>query len=574
MGAASLEGRTLGKYRVLEPLGRGGMARVYRAYHPQLDRYVAVKVLRSDLVDEGVLDASSWRARFQREARAVAALRHPNVVQVFDFDVQDDLYYMVMELLEGDTLKMRLNDYRVRGEKMPLGEVVRILLDVLDGLAYAHSEGMIHRDIKPGNILLTRLGQAVLGDFGIAQIVGGTRHTTSGALMGTLNYMAPEQGMEGRSDARSDIYSLGVVCYEMLVQRPPFEADTPLALLMKHVNDPLPLPRQIDSTIPEPFERIVLKALAKGPEDRYQSAEEMAQALHEATEQVEVKLPARISLPLSFTTDEAPSESVAVLSGTAREKIGGAAFTEDETDTTLGQKRAAAKQTGDEPTQELKNALRSLGRAVAEKAELESLGRMIAEKTTHALQQAVEAVEGGAEEAPSSPKPPAPSSPPTEERSASIHKIRPILSAVGVLFVVNILAVVIAGVTRLWSIFAIGWPMELFLVASLLSAVMVATGEPRMLIPVGIVSGNGLIFLYCTVTHNWRYWVFLWVFEVWLLIGVLWLTLRLTRQKDRLREKSRALGQALGLVFALMGAATLGLSIVIAAVSTVIDWIV
>jgi len=235
MAPASLEGQTLGKYRVLEQLGRGGMAQVYRGYHPQLDRYVAIKVLRPDVAED-----EEFIARFGREARAVAALRHPNIVQVFDFDVQDDVPFMVMELLEGDTLKTRLADYRARGEHMPPGEAVRILLDVLDGLAYAHSEGMIHRDLKPANILLTRRGQAVIADFGIAQIVGGTRYTMSGALLGTLNYMAPEQGMEGRSDARSDIYSLGIVFYEMLTQRTPFDADTPLAILMKHLNDPLP----------------------------------------------------------------------------------------------------------------------------------------------------------------------------------------------------------------------------------------------------------------------------------------------------------------------------------------------
>jgi serine/threonine-protein kinase len=336
MTPASLEGQTLGKYRVLEPLGRGGMARVYRAYHPQLDRYVAIKVLRSDLVEE-----KEFLARFRREAQAVAALRHTNVVQVFDFDVQGDVYYIVMELLEGDTLKTRLNDYRVRGEQMELGEMVRVLLDVLDGLAYAHSEGMIHRDVKPANILLTRRGQAVVADFGIAQIIGGTRHTVSGALMGTLNYMAPEQGFEGRSDVRSDVYSLGIVLYEMLTGSPPFDADTPLAILMKHLNDPLPLPRQIDPTIPEPFERVVLKALAKRPEERYQSAEEMAQALHRAAEEAGVELPAHISLPLSFTTAEAPSEPVAVFSGPAREKIQEAQFAADDTDETLGQHLAA-----------------------------------------------------------------------------------------------------------------------------------------------------------------------------------------------------------------------------------------
>src|SRR5512137_2464572 len=326
MAPASLEGQTLGKYRVLEPLGRGGMAQVYRAYHPQLDRYVAIKVLRSDLVED-----VEFLSRFRREARAVAALRHPNIVQVYDFDVYGDIYYMVMELLEGDTLKTRLNDYRARGEAMPPGEVVRILLDVLDGLAYAHSEGMIHRDIKPANILLTRRGQAVVADFGIAQIVGGTQYTVSGALMGTLNYMAPEQGLESHSDARSDIYSLGIVFYEMLTQRTPFDADTPLAVLMKHLNDPLPLPRQLDPSIPEPFERVLLKSLAKRPEDRFQSAREMSQALTQAVQEAGIELPERISLPLSFKTPEVPSESVAVISGTAREKITDVGFAKDDT---------------------------------------------------------------------------------------------------------------------------------------------------------------------------------------------------------------------------------------------------
>jgi serine/threonine protein kinase len=343
MTPASLEGQTLGKYRVLEPLGRGGMARVYRAYHPQLDRYVAIKVLRSDLVED-----KEFLTRFQREARAVAALRHPNIVQVFDSDVQGDVYYIVLELLEGDTLKARLSEYRARGEKMPLGEIVRILLDVLDGLAYAHNEGMVHRDIKPANILLTKHGQAAVADFGIAQIVGGTHHTATGALMGTLNYMAPEQGLKGHSDARSDTYSVGIVFYEMLTQRTPFEADTPLAVLMKHVNDPLPLPRKIDPTIPEPFERIVLKALAKDPEDRYQNVEEMAQALREAVEEARIELPERISLPLSFTTAEVPSESVAVFSGTARERIADAQFADDDTDATLGQ-RVQAERAGVKP---------------------------------------------------------------------------------------------------------------------------------------------------------------------------------------------------------------------------------
>ena len=188
MSRFTLEGQMLGKYRVLEALGRGGMAQVYRGYHPQLDRHVAIKVLRADLVEE-----AEFLERFRREAHAVSGLRHPNVVAVFDFDAQDDDYYMVMELLEGDTLRARQNEFRVRQERMPLDEIARILSDVLKGLEYAHSEGIIHRDIKPANIMLTIKGQAVLTDFGIAQILGTTQVTATGALMGTLSYMAPEQ---------------------------------------------------------------------------------------------------------------------------------------------------------------------------------------------------------------------------------------------------------------------------------------------------------------------------------------------------------------------------------------------
>src|SRR5512138_3331023 len=296
MAPLSLEGRTLGKYRMLEPLGRGGMAQVFKAYHPQLDRYVAVKVLRSDLLEE-----AEFLARFRREARAVAALRHPNIVQIFDFDTQDDLYYMVMELLEGDTLKAYLNHLRVRDQRMPLGEAVRIFSDVIAGLSYAHGQGIIHRDLKPANIMLTRAGQAVLTDFGIAQIVGGTQYTISGALMGTLSYMAPEQGLEGRCDVASDIYSLGIAYYETLTGSVPFDADTPLAILMKHVNDPLPLPRKADPTIPESFERVALKALSKRPEDRYQSAAAMAEALVTAAKEAGIQVPASISLPQGAT---------------------------------------------------------------------------------------------------------------------------------------------------------------------------------------------------------------------------------------------------------------------------------
>ena len=323
----ALEGQTLGRYRILEALGRGGMAHVYRAYHPQLDRYVAVKVLRSDLVDD-----PSFLARFRREAQAVAALRHPHLVQVFDFDCENDRYYMVMELLAGDTLKACLERHKAQGERMPLGEIVRILLDVLDGLAYAHSEGVIHRDLKPGNILLTEQGEAVIGDFGVAQIIGGSCHTVSGVMLGTMSYMAPERGLKGTCDARSDIYSLGVVLYEMLTQRPPFEADTPLAVLMKHVHDPLPLPRQIDPQIPVAFERVVLKALAKDPEDRYQSARVMAQSLRDVVDGLRIDVPDRLSTLLDSTEAKRVGEPIAVFSGPGRLQIPDGEFATGDTE--------------------------------------------------------------------------------------------------------------------------------------------------------------------------------------------------------------------------------------------------
>jgi serine/threonine protein kinase len=306
---STLEGQTLGKYRLLNALGRGGMSRVYRGYHAQLDRYVAIKVLRADLMEH----AESLE-RFRREAHAVSGLRHPNIVQVFDFDVQDDLYYMVMELLDGDTLRARLHEYRSRGERMPLREIVQILTSILAGLGYAHNEGIVHRDLKPANIMLTKKGQAILTDFGIALITGNTSLTVPGALMGSLHYMAPEQGLNGQCDERGDLYSLGIVLFEMLTGYPPYDADTPLAILMKHLNDPLPLPRQVDPDLPPAFEQLTLKALAKAPEDRFQKAVEMADRLKSLTPIATPEARPLVSPPDGFAHK-------AVFSGDSRQNV-------------------------------------------------------------------------------------------------------------------------------------------------------------------------------------------------------------------------------------------------------------
>jgi hypothetical protein len=369
---------------------------------------------------------------------------------------------------------------------------------------------MIHRDVKPANILLTRRGQAVITDFGIAQIVGTTQLTAAGALMGTLNYIAPEQGLEGQSDARSDIYSLGIVLYEMLTQRTPFDADTPLAILMKHLRDPLPLPRQVNPDIPEPLERVVLKALAKRPEDRYQSAEEMGQALHEAAQAAQIMLPENISLPLSFTTEEAPSESVAVLSGTARERIAEVEFASQDTDPTLGKRleaEHAAHQVG-EGTQPEKTADQRIPRR-----KLESAAGVVAEL-----------VNG-------------------ERRRLGL--VPAILITIGIVAIGNILAVWAAGLTGQWQLYEFGWPVEFFLVSLGLCPILFATERIVLLAPTGVALSLGILFSYSTITGNWAQWVFLWTFLVLLIAGTVLATIWLGRRDDSPRM-SRLLALVLG----------------------------
>jgi serine/threonine protein kinase len=226
--------KTLGKYRIVEHVGSGGMAEVYKAYQPSLDRYVAIKVLHSFLADE-----EDFLARFQREAKIVATLRHPNIVQVYDFDAEDNVYYMVMEFIDGPSLKARLQEMAQEDQRLPSEEAIRIVAAIADALDYAHQRGMVHRDIKPANIMFAQDEQVILTDFGIAKIMNVTGLTVSGAMIGTPAYMAPEQGMGQTGDERADIYSLGVVLYQLVTSHLPFEANTPLGVVFKHINDPL-----------------------------------------------------------------------------------------------------------------------------------------------------------------------------------------------------------------------------------------------------------------------------------------------------------------------------------------------
>jgi serine/threonine protein kinase len=275
----TLIGQVLGgKYKISKRLGRGGMAEVYLAEQKSLGRQVAIKLMHAFLLSD-----QDFLNRFKREARAMASLNHPHIVSVYDFDTYgEDSYYLVMEYIDGGTLKAHLQELAAREERMPLKRVVTLITQTADALAYAHNRGMVHRDIKPGNIMLDKeTGKAVLTDFGIVKLLGGqtAAYTMTGALIGTPAYMSPEQALGKPGDARVDIYSLGVLLFQMTTGKLPFDADTPLAVVLKHVNDPTPLPVDSNPDIPPDLQEVILKAMAKEPEDRYQTAAELAAAL-------------------------------------------------------------------------------------------------------------------------------------------------------------------------------------------------------------------------------------------------------------------------------------------------------
>ncbi|NLG66908.1 MAG: serine/threonine protein kinase [Actinobacteria bacterium] len=264
----------LGRYEIIGVLGRGGMATVYRARHPGLGQEVALKVLHSHLAAD-----PSFVGRFQTEARAVAGLRHPNIIRVLDFDFINDTYFIVMEYIAGETLAERTARFAEQGQYPDLPEAVRLFSPLCSALDYAHRQGMIHRDIKPTNILLTQEGDPVLTDFGIARILGSARYTQTGFVVGSAHYMSPEQAQDLTSDPRSDLYSLGVVLFEFLTGRVPFEGDTTATVLLKHLTASVPAARPLNPKLPEGIEEVLSIVLAKEPEGRYQTAGQLAAAL-------------------------------------------------------------------------------------------------------------------------------------------------------------------------------------------------------------------------------------------------------------------------------------------------------
>lgn len=268
-------GQTLGgRYRIEELLGQGGMSSVYRAVDPNLRRVVAVKMIHPHLSSN-----EEFVRRFEEEASAIAQLRHPNIIQVYDFNHDQGLYYMVMEFVLGETLQQRMKRLSADQRRLPYSEIVRYMIDLCEAVDYAHKRQMIHRDIKPANIMLDVNGHAILMDFGIAKIIGGHKHTATGAVIGTAMYMSPEQVRGDRFDHRTDIYSIGITLFEMVHGRAPFEADSTMTLMMKHLNEPVPDLRKLQPDAPEDLIQVIEKALAKNPVERFQSAAEMSAAL-------------------------------------------------------------------------------------------------------------------------------------------------------------------------------------------------------------------------------------------------------------------------------------------------------
>lgn len=291
-------GQRLGKYEIHAELGRGGMGIVYRGYDPTLRRPVAIKVLPPQFTYD-----AQFVQRFQQEAILAANLRHPNIVTIYDVGQEADVYYIVMEYLEGTTLEGLLT------QQGPLSahQTAHILQQVADALDYAHGRGIIHRDVKPANIMVGQDGHATLMDFGLVRAAEGTSLTRSGTFLGTPEYMSPEQALGKPVAATSDLYSLGVVLYKMLTGKVPFSRSTPLGVTYAHVNEPPPPLRTIRADIPTAVEMVVNKALAKGPTDRYQTATRLAEDYRAA---IGGATPAALRPSIASSTDSKATTSV------------------------------------------------------------------------------------------------------------------------------------------------------------------------------------------------------------------------------------------------------------------------
>ena len=259
------------RYEILEVIGTGGMAIVYKALDHRLNRQVAIKILKDEFSGD-----DEFRRRFRAEGEAVAMLSHPNIVQVYDVSSSDDANYLVMELIDGISLKQYMEVKGVLNWK----ETLHFAMQIAKGLEHAHSRGIVHRDIKPHNIMVLKDGSVKVMDFGIARVMSKSNTLTKEAL-GSVHYISPEQAKGGYTDSRSDIYSLSVVMYEMMTGRPPFDGESPVAVAIQHINGGAPKPSSLNPNIPVGLEQIILKGMALEPKDRYSSATEMLQDMEE-----------------------------------------------------------------------------------------------------------------------------------------------------------------------------------------------------------------------------------------------------------------------------------------------------
>lgn len=275
-------GRTLGGYKIVKPLGIGGMATVYKAFDPQTERHVAIKIL-----PEYYAQYPEFRIRFEREAKSIAQLEHLHILPIFTYGEEDDITYIVMRYLDGGTL----TKYIRKHDGLPLTEAHRILAQIAKALDYAHDQGVLHRDVKPTNILFDNRNNAILTDFGVAKMLESDHPdlTATGGIVGTPKYMSPEQ-CQGRKDLTpaSDQYSLGIVLYEMVTGNVPFKADTPLAIIQQHLTAPLPLPSIERSDLPSAAEAVIIRALARSPHDRYANCADLAEAFGIALQEQEI----------------------------------------------------------------------------------------------------------------------------------------------------------------------------------------------------------------------------------------------------------------------------------------------
>ena len=287
-----LIGSTLGQYRIVEEIGRGGMAVVYRAYQASLERHVAIKVLPPQFAFD-----STFINRFLQEARAAAGLKHHNVVRIYDVGEEGGIYYIVMEEVHGEPL----NVYQQKLGALSSEQILKIIAQIASALDFAHAKGIVHRDIKPSNIIVGPDGHAVLTDFGIAKAASGTGLTRTGMIVGTPEYMSPEQALGKGVDHRTDIYSLGVICYELLSGRTPFKGET-LAVMHAHAYETPPSLQTLNPQVNQEVERVIEQVLAKNPDDRFPSAGEFAVALAAAFQgQAMTPWPVPIPIPVVAT---------------------------------------------------------------------------------------------------------------------------------------------------------------------------------------------------------------------------------------------------------------------------------